>query len=312
MPQWLAEGRPLEGRFKKAGAGRLQRRVSMPHPVDAEEVRCALESRSAQVCLSTGPSASVSGGDVAGAAPRGPCRQLEFLDYAQVVAEGHLRPAAAAVFCIEKAGVDLARPIITQLRLGVTADLGAGLEEIGKHAKSTTVLGQWGSRYDSLIAYRRCPPRPGGDARRRSCRDDAKYSGRAAQCRSLVLLACLLALGDCRPRAAPPTPRPKFNSSSICWRILRSPTRDHRECRKGRRHPAPAVQPPGGREGVRTLAPCPVLMSEWVAKPCQQLVAYSIALQAAARPSGCNLVQPFARWTAAVSKIEARRAPSFS
>jgi thiosulfate/3-mercaptopyruvate sulfurtransferase len=155
LPQWLAEGRPLE-----QGAGLREPRVFTPRfdaaaVVDADAVRRALESGDAQVLDAR--SAERFRGDAP--EPRPGVRAGHMpgslnLHYAQVIADGRLRPAAELAAAFETAGVDLDRPVITTCGSGITAAiLKLGLEEIGKHARLYDgSWAEWGSRHDLPIA----------------------------------------------------------------------------------------------------------------------------------------------------------------
>lgn len=156
LPQWRADGRPLE-----AGAAARAPCSFMPHfdeaaVADAEKVKSASESGSAQI-VDARTSSRFRG---EAPEPRPGLRSGHIpgsfnLPWRDVVADGRIKSADAVKSAFVNAGVDLAKPIITTCGSGVTAAiLLLALETIGK---SGVILydgswSEWGARQDLPIA----------------------------------------------------------------------------------------------------------------------------------------------------------------
>jgi thiosulfate/3-mercaptopyruvate sulfurtransferase len=156
LPQWRAEGRPLE-------AGPLARAPRVFNPrfdeaavADAEKVKGASDAGSAQI-IDARASARFKGD---APEPRPGLRWGHIpgslnVPWREVVADGRIKPADDVKAAFAKAGVDLARPLITTCGSGVTAAiLLLALETIGK---SGVVLydgswSEWGARSDLPVA----------------------------------------------------------------------------------------------------------------------------------------------------------------
>lgn len=155
MPQWLAEGRPVE-------AGRASRppRVFTPHfaathVAGLPEVAAALATRSAQV-VDARPAARFRG---EAAEPRAGMRSGHMpgacnVPGSAVVQDGRLAPLDQLAAAFAAGGVDLERPVITSCGSGVTAAvLWLALDALGKPpaALYDGSWSEWGGRSDTAI-----------------------------------------------------------------------------------------------------------------------------------------------------------------
>ena len=152
LPQWKAEGRPLE----KGDAARPPRKLNAEMNVGAvallADVRMALADDSAQI-VDARPPERFSG---KAPEPRPGLRSGHMprsfnVPYGRLVENGHLAPRARIEAAFNDAGVDLDKPIITSCGSGVTAAiLTFALESIGKEPKGLYdgSWAEWGSRPD--------------------------------------------------------------------------------------------------------------------------------------------------------------------
>ncbi|WP_036257416.1 3-mercaptopyruvate sulfurtransferase [Methylocapsa aurea] len=156
LPQWRAEGRDLDSGPATRAPGVFAARFSAAAVADAENVKQASESGSAQIVDARAaarfkgeapePRPGLRSGHIPGSAN---------IPWREVVAEGRIKPAEDVKAVFAKAGVDVARPVITTCGSGVTASiLLLALETIGK---SGVVLydgswSEWGSRADLPVA----------------------------------------------------------------------------------------------------------------------------------------------------------------
>lgn len=156
LPQWRAEGRPLEAGSAARATRPFTARFDSAAIADAEKVKSASESGSAQIVDAR--AASRFRGETPEPRPglrSGHIPGSRNLPWGEVVADGRIKPADEVKSAFVNAGVDLARPIITTCGSGVTAAiLLLALETIGT---SGVVLydgswSEWGGRPDLPIA----------------------------------------------------------------------------------------------------------------------------------------------------------------
>jgi thiosulfate/3-mercaptopyruvate sulfurtransferase len=156
LPQWRAEGRPLETGNAARAPRRFTAHFNSAAVADAEKVKSASESGSAQIVDARAasrfkgetpePRPGLRSGHIPGS------RNLPWRD---VVADGRIKPADEVKTAFVNAGVDLAKPVITTCGSGVTAAiLLLALETIGKDG---VILydgswSEWGGRADLPIA----------------------------------------------------------------------------------------------------------------------------------------------------------------
>ena len=139
MPQWLAEGRPVEEGAPRARQPRsFTARLDHSAVADMNDVAKALETASAQVIdarpaerfrgEAPEPRPGVRSGHMPGALN---------LPSSALVADGKLKAPDALAAAFREAGVDLDRPMVTSCGSGVSAAiLSAALETLGKTARA--------------------------------------------------------------------------------------------------------------------------------------------------------------------------------
>jgi thiosulfate/3-mercaptopyruvate sulfurtransferase len=152
LPQWKAEGRPLEKGDAEHPARKFTADMNVGAVALLADVRMALADDSAQI-VDARPPDRFSGktpeprpGLRSGHMPR------SFnVPYSQLIENGHLAPRARIEAAFADAGVDLDKPIITTCGSGVTAAiLTLALESIGREPKGLYdgSWAEWGSRPD--------------------------------------------------------------------------------------------------------------------------------------------------------------------
>ncbi|WP_186417413.1 3-mercaptopyruvate sulfurtransferase [Bosea sp. CS1GBMeth4] len=139
MPQWLAEGRPVEDGAPKPRKPRsFTARLDHSAVADIDDVARALESGAIQV-VDARPADRFRG---EAAEPRAGLRSGHMpgalnLPSSALVADGKLKAPEAIVAAFRDAGVDLDRPVLTTCGSGVSAViLSTALESIGKPARA--------------------------------------------------------------------------------------------------------------------------------------------------------------------------------
>lgn len=134
LPQWKAEGRPLETGPSTAAPARFAARQAAGKVADLADIRRVLSDGSVQV-VDARPAARFTG-----EAPE-PRPGLESghmpgslnVPFAAIVADGRLKDADELRHAFDQAGVDLARPVVTSCGSGVSAAiLVLALESLGK------------------------------------------------------------------------------------------------------------------------------------------------------------------------------------
>jgi thiosulfate/3-mercaptopyruvate sulfurtransferase len=156
LPQWRAEGRPLEAGPREPAPQIFTPRFQAGGVAAAADVLRASETGAAQIVDAR--AAGRFTGEVA--EPRAGLRSGHIplsrnVPWNKVAAEGRIKPAAEVASAFTEAGVDLDRPLITTCGSGVTAAiLLLALESIGK--KDVVLYdgswSEWGARPDLPIA----------------------------------------------------------------------------------------------------------------------------------------------------------------
>ncbi len=139
MPQWLAEGRPVEDGAPRQRAPRsFTARLDHSAVADADDIARAIEANSAQVIDARAadrfrgeapePRAGLRSGHIPGSLN---------VPSSALVADGKLKSPEDIVATFRAAGVDLDRPVMTTCGSGVSAViLSTALESIGKSTRA--------------------------------------------------------------------------------------------------------------------------------------------------------------------------------
>jgi thiosulfate/3-mercaptopyruvate sulfurtransferase len=148
--RWLAEGRPVTSKVPKQRPVEFRARPNRALLVDKEAVRRALASGSAQV-VDARSTARFRGEGEEHTRHKGhmPGARSVPWDANLVGNPPSLRPLAELRSAYERAGVDLAKPIITTCGSGVTAALDAFALALLGHTKVSLYDGSWAEWGDS-------------------------------------------------------------------------------------------------------------------------------------------------------------------
>ena len=144
LPKWLAEGLPLEDGQPQRQPRHFTARLNHGAVADMARVARALQDGAAQV-VDARPAPRFAG---AAPEPRPGVRPGHIpgslnLPYGEMVADGQLKPPAAIIAAFAKAGVDLAKPVITTCGSGVTAAILALALETAGHPVAGLYDGSW-------------------------------------------------------------------------------------------------------------------------------------------------------------------------
>jgi len=156
LPAWRAEGRPIEtGNARPHYAG-IEPRYDPDLVRDLDAVRSALAQGSAQV-LDARPAARFRGeapeprAGLRGGHMPGACS----LPYADLIgADGRMKPKEDLAAAVERAGIDLERPVITTCGSGVSAAVLALALALLGHQRAAVYDGswtEWGGRPDTAV-----------------------------------------------------------------------------------------------------------------------------------------------------------------
>lgn len=139
MPQWLAEGRPVEDGSPRQRAPRtFTARLDHSAVADADDIARAIETNAAQVVDAR--AADRFGGEAP--EPRAGLRSGHIpgslnVPSSALVTDGKLKSPEEIVAAFKSAGVDLDRPVMTTCGSGVSAViLSTALESIGKSTRA--------------------------------------------------------------------------------------------------------------------------------------------------------------------------------
>ena len=133
LPKWKAEGRPLEEGAVMRRPVHFTARLNSTAVRDLADVAKALASGSAQV-VDARPAARFAGAapEPRPGLPSGHMPGARNVPFAELLRDGHLKPAAELKQVFAAAGVDMSKPIITSCGSGVSASiLGVALEAAG-------------------------------------------------------------------------------------------------------------------------------------------------------------------------------------
>lgn len=134
LPQWKAEGRPLETGPSTAAPARFAARQAAGKVADLADIRRVLADGSVQV-VDARPAARFTG-EVPEPRPgleSGHMPGSLNVPFAAIVADGRLKDADDLRHAFDQAGVDFARPVVTSCGSGVSAAiLVLALESLGK------------------------------------------------------------------------------------------------------------------------------------------------------------------------------------
>jgi len=156
LPAWRAEGRPIEAGNARPHYAGIEPRYDPDLVRDLEAVRSALAEGSAQV-LDARPAARFRGeapeprAGLRGGHMPGACS----LPYADLIgADGRMKPKEDLAAAVERAGIDLERPVITTCGSGVSAAVLALALALLGHERAAVYDGSWtdwGGRADTAV-----------------------------------------------------------------------------------------------------------------------------------------------------------------